>query len=78
MQPLEGYMKEFVVDAQDGSHAAKGWPNTRYGVAKVGVIAMTKVTARENPKVMVNSVDPGYCATVRITIKDIFLRIVER
>jgi len=25
---LESYMKEFVADAQDGSHAAKKWPNT--------------------------------------------------
>jgi carbonyl reductase 1 len=63
MQQLQGYMKEFVSDAQNGSHAAKGWPNTGYGVAKVGIIAMTKVFARENPRFMVNSVDPGYCAT---------------
>jgi len=63
MDQLESYMKEFVADAQDGSHAAKKWPNTGYGVSKVGIIAMTKVFARENPKFMVNSVDPGYCAT---------------
>lgn len=63
MDQLQGYMQEFVSDAQDGTHAAKGWPNTGYGVAKVGVIAMTKVFSREHPKIMVNSVDPGYCAT---------------
>ena len=63
MDRLESYMREFIADAQGGSHAAKGWPNTGYGVSKVGIIAMTKVFARENPKFMVNSVDPGYCAT---------------
>uniref|UniRef100_A0A7S2V4A3 Uncharacterized protein n=1 Tax=Fibrocapsa japonica TaxID=94617 RepID=A0A7S2V4A3_9STRA len=60
---LEGYMKEFLANVQDGSHAAKGWPNTGYGVSKVGIIAMSKVWSRENPKIMVNSVDPGYCRT---------------
>ena len=60
---LESYMSDFVRDAQDGNHTSKGWPNTGYGVSKVGVIAMTKVIARENPEFMVNSVDPGYCAT---------------
>jgi carbonyl reductase 1 len=63
LEELEGYMREFVVDAQNGSHLAKGWPNTGYGVSKVGIIAMTRILAREHPKIMVNSVDPGYCRT---------------
>ena len=32
-------------------------------MSKLGLIALTKVLARENPQVMVNCVDPGYCAT---------------
>eukprot|EP00594_Rhizosolenia_setigera_P002927 CAMPEP_0178942704 /NCGR_PEP_ID=MMETSP0789-20121207/2148_1 /TAXON_ID=3005 /ORGANISM="Rhizosolenia setigera, Strain CCMP 1694" /LENGTH=306 /DNA_ID=CAMNT_0020622155 /DNA_START=63 /DNA_END=980 /DNA_ORIENTATION=- len=60
---LEEFMKEFIQDAADGSHNIKGWPNTGYGVSKVGIVAMTKILAREYPEIMVNSVDPGYCAT---------------
>eukprot|EP00980_Cylindrotheca_fusiformis_P010469 scaffold2322_cov135-Cylindrotheca_fusiformis.AAC.28 len=63
MKELEGFMRDFVRAAKEGTHATEGWPNTGYGVSKVGIIAMTKVLARKNPKFMVNSVDPGYCAT---------------
>merc|ERR1740121_366365 len=60
---LEALMWEFVKDAEAGVHARNGWPNTCYGVSKLGIIALTRVMARDEPKVMVNSVDPGYCAT---------------
>lgn len=63
LEELEFFMREFVRDAQDGSHTSKGWPNTGYGVSKVGIVAMTRILARENPQMMVNSVDPGYCRT---------------
>ena len=65
MEDLESFMKDFIEAASkgDGTHTAEGWPNTGYGVSKVGIIAMTKILARENPTFMVNSVDPGYCAT---------------
>merc|ERR1712129_61159 len=60
---LESLMGEFVSDAENGLHAQRGWPNTCYGVSKMGLIALTKVLAREEPQIMVNSVDPGFCAT---------------
>ena len=63
MDQLKAFMNEFVTDAQDGVHAQKGWPNTGYGVSKVGIIALTKLLARQYPAFMVNSVDPGYCKT---------------
>jgi len=63
MSQLEDYMHQFVKDVQDGTHAANGWPNTCYGASKVAIIAMTKILARDEPLIMVNSVDPGYCAT---------------
>lgn len=63
LEKLEEYMKEFVCDVQSGTHSQRGWPNTGYGVSKVGVIAMTKVLARQYCNFMVNSVDPGYCST---------------
>lgn len=63
MEELEGFMTEFVCAAEKGTHSDEGWPNTGYGVSKVGIIAMTKTFAREFPTFMVTSVDPGYCAT---------------
>jgi carbonyl reductase 1 len=63
IEELEGYMTDFVEAAKQGKHSDEGWPNTGYGVSKVGIIAVTKILARENPRFMVNSVDPGYCKT---------------
>jgi len=60
---LESLMRDFVSDAEAGVHAERGWPNTCYGVSKMGLIALTRVLAREEPLIMVNSVDPGFCAT---------------
>jgi carbonyl reductase 1 len=60
---LEALMCSFVSDAEAGMHQARGWPNTCYGVSKMGLIAMSRVLARDEPAIMVNSVDPGYCAT---------------
>lgn len=63
LHDLEEYMRDFVRAAQEGTHQKEGWPNTGYGVSKVGIISMTKILARQHPKFMVNSVDPGYCRT---------------
>ncbi|KAK3255500.1 hypothetical protein CYMTET_35317 [Cymbomonas tetramitiformis] len=63
VEELKLLMQDFVRDVEHGVHASKGWPNTCYGLSKVGVIALTKVLARDEPQIMVNSVDPGYCAT---------------
>ena len=34
---LEDLMRDFVRDAEAGAHEARGWPNTCYGVSKMGV-----------------------------------------
>lgn len=60
---LSELMKKFVSDVNDGTHTESGWPNTCYGVSKLGVIAQTRILARENPDILINSVDPGYCRT---------------
>jgi carbonyl reductase 1 len=60
---LEQYMLDFVTAVETGVHAKQGWANTCYGMSKLGIIAFTKVLARDYPEIMVNSVDPGYCAT---------------
>ena len=63
MPELSKLTMQFVKDANDGTHAEQGWPNTFYGLSKVGVIAMPWVLARQHPEMMINSVDPGYCKT---------------
>ena len=60
---LEDLMRSFVAAVEAGTHEAAGWPNTCYGVSKVGIIAMTRALARAEPDVMVNAVDPGFCKT---------------
>lgn len=63
LEDLETLMNTFIDDVRARRHAAEGWPNTCYGMSKVGIIAMTRVFARLEPRVMFNSVDPGFCAT---------------
>lgn len=36
-------MAQFVGDVKAGRHQGGGWPNTCYGMSKLGVIAYTKV-----------------------------------
>jgi NAD(P)-dependent dehydrogenase (short-subunit alcohol dehydrogenase family) len=62
---IEQYMRQFVEDVESGVHASQGWPNTCYGVSKLGLIALTRVLARDEPQLMINCVDPGYCATAQ-------------
>ena len=45
---LSGLMEAFVRDAEAGVHADNGWPNTCYGVSKMGLIALTQVLAKDS------------------------------
>merc|ERR1712129_452261 len=60
---LEALMRQFVSDVEHGVHTREGWGHTCYGMSKLGLIALTRVLAREEPQMMVNCADPGYCAT---------------
>ena len=60
---LEQAMKDFVSDVKQGVHGDHGWPNTCYGTSKLGLIALTRVLARDEPGISINSIDPGFCAT---------------
>ncbi|CEL99458.1 unnamed protein product [Vitrella brassicaformis CCMP3155] len=66
---LSGLMKQFIDDAQSGQHQSRGWPSTTYGVSKIGVAMLTRITARDigrlnsNPGVLVNCYCPGWCKT---------------
>lgn len=60
---LNELMNEFIEDVESKTHSTKGWPGTTYGMSKLGVIALTKILARENPSMLINCCCPGYCAT---------------
>jgi len=61
-------MKDFVRYAKEGTHEANGFPNTAYGVSKIGVTVMTRILAkrlRENGKndILLNCCCPGWVRT---------------
>jgi carbonyl reductase 1 len=62
---LNDLIKEFEEDVQNGAHKKNGWSNSNYGMSKLGVIAATKVFAREEAgnNIRVNCCCPGYCNT---------------
>ncbi|XP_062522439.1 carbonyl reductase [NADPH] 1-like [Corticium candelabrum] len=67
---LEMLMNQFVSDVEAGVHVEKGWPNpfSAYGTSKVGLAALTKVSARQmstgdKEDILVNSCCPGWVKT---------------
>ncbi|CAN2387571.1 15-hydroxyprostaglandin dehydrogenase (NADP+) activity [Pristimantis euphronides] len=62
-------MEEFVEDAKSGAYEKKGWPNTAYGVSKIGVTVLSRIQARhfkETKKgegILVNACCPGWVRT---------------
>lgn len=63
---LVDLMKQFVSDVAAGDHTSKGWPNTAYGMSKVGVTALTKILARQmagKEDILVNACCPGWVKT---------------
>lgn len=60
---LNALVDEFEQSVQDGSYLKKGWSRSNYGFSKLTLIAATKVLARENPGIAINSCCPGYCKT---------------
>ncbi|KAG7367179.1 short chain dehydrogenase [Nitzschia inconspicua] len=64
MEQLQQLIKKFERDVQNGIHREEGWSNSNYGISKLGVIAATRIWARqEAPIIAVNCCCPGYCAT---------------
>mmetsp|Transcript_103941 Transcript_103941/g.289540 ORF Transcript_103941/g.289540 Transcript_103941/m.289540 type:complete len:120 (-) Transcript_103941:135-494(-) len=73
---LARLMREFLADVEasrslahapalDWPHVARGWPNTAYGMSKLGQVALTKVLARTlAPRgISANCCCPGSVAT---------------
>jgi len=56
-------MSNFQKDVEEGKHEEKGWPNSNYGMSKLGVIAYSNILARDHPQKLIHSCCPGYCKT---------------
>ena len=68
-ESLSALMSQFVQQANDGTHAGSGWPNSTYIVSKVGLAALTRIhqryfdEGRAGEDILVNCCHPGYVDT---------------
>lgn len=68
-EELVGLMNKFVEDTKNGVHQKEGWPNTAYGVTKIGVTVLSRIHARNlsqqrgGDKILLNACCPGWVRT---------------
>ncbi|XP_032535312.1 carbonyl reductase [NADPH] 1-like [Chiroxiphia lanceolata] len=68
-EELVQLMNKFVEDTKKGVHDKEGWPNTAYGVSKIGVTVLSRIQARllnQNRKgehILLNACCPGWVRT---------------
>ncbi|KAM8816956.1 carbonyl reductase [NADPH] 1 [Rhynchonycteris naso] len=68
-EELVGLMNKFVEDTRKGVHQKEGWPNTAYGVTKIGVTVLSRIQARKlsehrrGDKILLNACCPGWVRT---------------
>ncbi|KAM9809494.1 carbonyl reductase [NADPH] 1 [Syngnathus typhle] len=66
---LTTLMTHFVELAKDDRHKQAGWPDTAYGVSKIGVTTLSMIHARRlskeraNDQILVNACCPGWVRT---------------
>ncbi|KAM3934652.1 carbonyl reductase [NADPH] 1-like [Leptodactylus fuscus] len=66
---LTKLMEKFLEDAKNGDYLEKGWPNTNYGVSKIGVTVLSKIQARQLEEtrkgegIILNACCPGWVRT---------------
>ncbi|CAG5124073.1 unnamed protein product [Candidula unifasciata] len=68
MEELTSIMKQFVQAAQDNTLDQEGFPQTAYGMSKIGVTVMSIIQQRQLDRqgkedIVVNACCPGYVAT---------------
>ncbi|XP_036301623.1 carbonyl reductase [NADPH] 1 [Pipistrellus kuhlii] len=68
-EELVGLMNKFVEDTRNGVHQKEGWPNTAYGVTKIGVTVLSRIHARNlsahrgGDRILLNACCPGWVRT---------------
>jgi len=65
---IDGILTTFIKYAKEGTHTSHGFPNSAYGMSKVGVTALTFVQQRlfdadAREDIIVNACCPGYVDT---------------
>lgn len=61
-------LKPHARDVKGGTHSQKGWSSTAYGISHLGIIALTKILARNitqdsREDILINACDPGWVRT---------------
>ncbi|GAB5576279.1 carbonyl reductase [NADPH] 1-like [Prionailurus iriomotensis] len=68
-EELVELMNKFVEDTKNGVHRKEGWPDTAYGVTKIGVTVLSRIHARKlseqrrGDKILLNACCPGWVRT---------------
>ncbi|KAJ7320562.1 hypothetical protein JRQ81_020073 [Phrynocephalus forsythii] len=68
-EELVKLMEKFVEDTKKGVHEKEGWPNTAYGVSKIGVTVLSRIQARmlnetrKGDGILLNACCPGWVRT---------------
>ncbi|XP_005345232.1 carbonyl reductase [NADPH] 1-like isoform X2 [Microtus ochrogaster] len=68
-EELVRLMNKFVEDTKRGVHEKEGWPNSAYGVTKIGVTVLSRIQARKlseqrkGDKILLNACCPGWVRT---------------
>ncbi|KAM5179918.1 carbonyl reductase [NADPH] 1-like [Mantella aurantiaca] len=68
-EELVKLMETFVEDAKKGIHKDQGWPESAYGVSKIGVTVLSRIQARrlketrQGDGVVLNACCPGWVRT---------------
>uniref|UniRef100_A0A672GTI0 carbonyl reductase (NADPH) n=1 Tax=Salarias fasciatus TaxID=181472 RepID=A0A672GTI0_SALFA len=66
---LVGLMQQFVDETKTNKHQQAGWPQTAYGVSKIGLTTLSMILARRlskerpNDGILLNSCCPGWVRT---------------
>ncbi|XP_037687679.1 carbonyl reductase [NADPH] 3 isoform X3 [Choloepus didactylus] len=68
-EDLVDLMKKFVEDTKNEVHEREGWPNSAYGVSKLGVTVLSRIQARsleekrKVDRILLNACCPGWVKT---------------
>ncbi|XP_007125432.2 carbonyl reductase [NADPH] 3 [Physeter macrocephalus] len=68
-EDLVELMKKFVEDTKNEVHEREGWPNSAYGVSKLGVTVLSRILAqhldekRQADRILLNACCPGWVNT---------------
>ena len=68
-EDLVELMKKFVEDTKNEVHEREGWPNSAYGVSKLGVTVLSRILAqrldekRQADRILLNACCPGWVKT---------------